>query len=127
MKNNLKKMVAGLVLIFATTFVTDAKAQSYEVYDGDTFSVMFTVVGNTAEDVKFASVGASKWTDFEVIDTKNWNGTGTYKNCLFTFYVLDSVYNSYQIDYYEDGYIWVFQVDDDLKQIGDGWRLTYRD
>lgn len=127
MKNVFKKIAFTSILMIAFAFSSNLKAQSYEVYDGDKFSVMFTVVDDTAEDVKFASVGASKWTDFEVIDTKNWYGTGTNKGCLFTFYVLDSVYNAYQIDYYENDYIMVFQVNhNDLKQIGSGWKLTLR-
>lgn len=108
------------------TMTASAFSQDYEVYDGDVFSVMFTVEHSIAKDVKFASKGAEKWTDFEVIDVKNWNGTGG-NNSIFSFYVLDGKLNSYQIDYYEDGYIWVFKIDNDRKATGGKWKLNKRE
>lgn len=122
-KNVFKKIVITMVVLLTTTL--SAYSQSYEVYDGDGFSVMFVVKNEVAHDVKFASAGDRDWTDFEVIETKNWNGNST-TNCLFTFYVIDGEINAYQIDYYENNYIWVFQIDDDLEQIGDGWKLKLR-
>src|SRR5690554_5256949 len=113
-KNVFKKIVITMVVLLTTTL--SAYSQSYEVYDGDGFSVMFVVKNEVAHDVKFASAGDRDWTDFEVIETKNWNGN-SITNCLFTFYVIDGEINAYQIDYYENNYIWVFQIDDDLEQI----------
>lgn len=112
-----------MVVILATT--VSAYSQNYEVYDGQDFSVMFVVKNEVAHDVKFATRGDSQWTAFEVIETKNWNGQSD-TNCLFTFYVIDGEINAYQIDYYEDNHIWVFQIDHNLEQIGDGWKLNLR-
>lgn len=126
MKKVFQRLVFTLALMLLTVSSSNLKAQDYEVYDGDTFSVMFTVHDNTAEDVQFASVGAEDWADFAVIYTKNWEGKGTQKNCIFTFYVMDGKAHYYQIDYYDQGYVMVFQVDDNKKQIGKGWKLKQR-
>jgi|GEM_PF-4300238 len=117
-----KLMLLGLLLSSVTM-----KAQSFEVYDGDIFSVMFTVRNSVAHDVKFATRGAEKWTDFKVTDTRNWYGQSTMKDCLFTFYVKDEVDNNYQVDYYKHGYVWVFQLNDNRDQIGSGWKLYLRE
>lgn len=113
-----------LVLLVLLTFTSSTFSQNYEVYDGE-FSVMFTVKNAVAEHVQFASKGATKWSDFEVIDTKNWNGHST-TGCLFTFYAVDGKLKGYQIDYYEDDYIWVFAIDDNRKPKGKGWKLERR-
>lgn len=123
-KRSFKTMIIALVVLLTTTI--SAYSQNYEVYDGDEFSVMFVVKNQVAHDVKFASAGDSDWSDFEVIDTKNWNGKGKIKNCIFTFYVIDGEINGYQVDYYEDNYIWVFAIDDNRKQQGSGWKLYLR-
>lgn len=121
MQNRKKTSVLVALLMMAI----NAISQNYEVYDNNEFSVMFVVNNEVAEDVKFANKGDSKWSDFEVIETINWNGQSD-TNSIFTFYVIDGEINAYQIDYYEDNHIWVFQIDDDLAQIGDGWELTRR-
>lgn len=117
-----KNIIVLLTLIMVTTNVI---SQEYEVYDGSEFSVMFVVNNEVAEDVKFANKGDSKWSDFEVIETINWNGQSD-TNCIFSFYVIADDVNAYQIDYYEDNHIWVFEIDGDLEQIGDGWKLNRR-
>lgn len=122
-KKTFKNLI--IVLVVALTTSLSAFSQSYEVYDGKEFSVMFTVRNQVAEDVKFASIGDKTWSDFEVIETQNWNGESD-NGTLFTFYVIDGNIDGYQIDYYENGYIWVFNIDDDLEQVGEGWRLTRR-
>ena len=125
-KNLFQKIAFTFVINKETAITTNFKAQDYEVFDGDKFSVMFIVHDNTAEDVKFASRGASDWADFSVVYTNNWEGKGTQKNCLFTFYVMDGKAKYYQIDYYDLGYIMVFQVDDNKKALGAGWKLKQR-
>lgn len=127
MKNLFKKAIAAIV--FTTMFLgsNDAVAQSYEVYDGDKFSVMFKVNNEVAEDVKFASKGDKQWSSFEVIKTKNWEGKSTMKDCVFTFYVVDGNFEGYQIDYYSTGYIYVFNIDHETQQtVGEGWKLNLR-
>lgn len=121
MKNVFQKIVVALLFMLTTAFTGKFYAQSYEVYDGDKFSVMFTVNNETAEHVQFASVGAADWTDFEVIDSRKGN------KAVFTVFVIDKKINAYQIDYYENGYIWVFNIDDNRKAIGKGWKLTLRE
>lgn len=123
MIKSFKRILIVLVVLLTTTL--SAYSQNYEVYDGKEFSVMFVVRNEVAQDVKFASSGDNDWSDFEVIETKNWNGKSS-TNCIFTFYVIDGDINAYQIDYYEDDHIWVFQIDDDLDQLGDGWKLRLR-
>lgn len=120
MKNVFQKLAVAFVLIIVTSFSSNLKAQSYEVYDGKEFSVMFTVRNETAENVKFASRGAKEWTEFEVLESRNGN------KAVFNAFVIDGQLNGYQIDYYEDGYIWVFNIDDNRKAIGNGWKLTLR-
>lgn len=116
-----------LTTVFFITTAAHVTAQNYEVYDGDEFSVMFTVRNSVAENVKFAPTGATEWTDFKVIDTKNWYGKSNMEGCLFTFYVKDGKNKNFQVDYYEDGYIWVFSIDANKRQNGDGWQLWMRD
>lgn len=114
-----------IVLLSFLMAITNAISQEYEVYDNNEFSVMFVVNNEIAEDVKFANKGDSIWSDFDVIETINWNGQSD-TNCIFSFYVIADDVNAYQIDYYEDNHIWVFEIDGDLKQIGDGWKLKRR-
>lgn len=120
MKNVFKKLAFAFLIVMATAFSSNLTAQEYEVYDGNEFSVMFTVVDGTAENVKFASRGAKNWTEFEVLDSR----AGT--KAVFSAFVIDGQINAYQIDYYEDGYIMVFNIDDNRKAIGKGWKLTRR-
>lgn len=120
MKNVFQKLAVTCILIVVTAFSPSLKAQEYEVYDGDKFSVMFTVADDAIQNVKFATKGASKWTEFEVIDSR----MGT--NALFSTFVIDGQLNGYQIDYYEADYIMVFNIDDNRKAIGQGWKLKFR-
>ncbi len=120
MKNVFQKLAVAFVLIIVTAFSSNLKAQEYEVYDGKEFSVMFTVRNGTAENVKFASKGAKEWTEFEVLESRKG------KKAVFSAFVIDGEINGYQIDYYEDGYIMVFNIDDNRKAIGQGWKLTLR-
>ncbi|WP_234111705.1 MULTISPECIES: hypothetical protein [Chryseobacterium] len=120
MKNVFQKLAVTFCLIMVAAFSSTLKAQDYEVYDGKEFSVMFTVRNGTAENVKFASRGAKTWTEFEVLESRNGN------KAVFNAFVIDGQLNGYQIDYYEDGYIWVFNIDDNRKAIGTGWKLTLR-
>lgn len=121
MKNVFQKFAVVFILMIAVSGFSGFKAQTYEVYDGDKFSVMFTVRNGTAENVKFASKGAKEWTEFEVLESRKG------KNAVFNAFVIDGQINAYQIDYYEDGYIMVFNIDDNRKAIGKGWKLTLRE
>ena len=128
MKNLLQKITFTLMLVFVATINSSLSAQKrYEVYDGAEFSIMFTVNNDIADDVKFASRGDSEWTGFDVYNSHNWEGKGKNKNCIFTFYVRDGKSNRYQIDYYEDNYVMVFQMDANQKAIGSGWKLKLRE
>lgn len=121
MKNLIKNLSVSFALIIVTAFSSSLKAQDYEVYDGDKFSVMFTVANDALENVKFASKGAKNWSEFEVLETR------LGKSAVFSSFVIDGKLNGYQIDYYEDNYIMVFNIDDDRKAIGNGWKLTLRE
>lgn len=120
MKNLLQKLAVTCVFILVTAFSANLKAQEYEVYDGKDFSVMFTVANDAIQNVKFATRGSKSWTAFEVLDARE----GT--NALFSTFVIDGQLNGYQIDYYEADYIMVFNIDDNRKAIGQGWKLTLR-
>lgn len=121
MKNLIKKLSVTFALIIVTAFSSNLKAQDYEVYDGEIFSVMFTVTDDGLENVKFANKGAKNWSEFEVLETRLGN------KAVFSCFVIDGKINGYQIDYYEDGYIMVFNIDDNRKALGKGWKLTLRE
>lgn len=115
--------VALAMLFFGAS--TIATAQQYEIYDGDGWAIRLTVTNGVANKVDFSNEGGS-WINLTILDTKNWNGQSTNKECLFSFYLYYGRDNYYQIDYYRQGYINYFQTDSNFDPIYEPAQLFLR-
>ncbi|HLU51958.1 MAG TPA: hypothetical protein VKZ42_07315, partial [Flavobacteriaceae bacterium] len=70
MKNSLKtiRLVALTTIFFISTFLTEAVAQKYFVYDGDTFSVLITTDNDNTKITNIEFSDNDEWHKFEILD-----------------------------------------------------------
>jgi hypothetical protein len=122
MKNSLKTihLVALTTIFFISTFLTEAVAQKYFVYDGDTFSVLITTDNDNTKITNIEFSDNDEWHKFEILDYSDMDDTDEGG---FIYEVKDGVGNIYYIDYYRDeDYMVVFTEDWE-----DFWELRRRD
>lgn len=122
MKNSLKtiRLVALTTIFFISTFLTEAVAQKYFVYDGDTFSVLITTDNDNTKITNIEFSDNDEWHKFEILDYSDMDDTDEGG---FIYEVKDGVGNIYYIDYYRDeDYMVVFTEDWE-----DFWELRRRD
>lgn len=122
MKNSLKtiRLVALTTIFFISTFLTEAVAQKYFVYDGDTFSVLITTDNDNTKITSIEFSDNDEWHKFEILDYSDMDDTDEGG---FIYEVKDGVGNIYYIDYYRDeDYMVVFTEDWE-----DFWELRRRD
>ncbi len=120
-----RKKILELIAILALIILPHtghASPSNFEIYTAENFAMKF-VVNNKAENVQFAYNGISQWTSAEILETTKRSQAASDQR-QFTFYVMDKEYNSYQIDYYKDQYIWVYKIEwPSLQIIGERWKL----
>ncbi|GAB4347773.1 MAG: hypothetical protein OHK0038_27560 [Flammeovirgaceae bacterium] len=119
----MKKLIFIPLLFALFSLVNLAQAQIYHVYDGSTFSVMFTCNDdNQISSLQFSHGG--KWHDFEVTGYADFEDTSEGG---FIFYCVDGKGDAYAIDYYRDkNQIIVHAMDSDGNYTGTDWTLKRR-
>lgn len=116
----MKKILGTLSIVLFTLFMSsNASAQQYFTYDGDTFSVLLTYNNDNTKLIKVQFSYNGTWSNFRIqsfTDLEDVEGGG------FIYTVLDGKNQEYTIDYYRyDDYIVVHQTD-----TGGEWRLNRR-
>ena len=86
-------------IFFASLFVSQADAQQYFVYDGDTFNVMLTCSSDNSKvlGVSFSNADKSAWVKFELLDFGDFETTDSGG---FRYKAKDGKGRIYWIDYF---------------------------
>lgn len=114
------RFLAIAAFFLVSTFWSQAVAQQYFVYDGDTFSVLITTDRSNKVITKVEFSDDNKWHEFKILDYEDLEDTNEGG---FVYEVVDGVGNIYFVDYYRDeDYIMVHSED-----LSTSWTLTRRD
>jgi len=118
-----------LIISAVILLAVNLQAQNtYFVYDGDDFSIMYLCNDDNTEvlDVQFTSKDANgewKWSKFEAYDFEDFEDTA---NPGFTFHCKDGVGNVFIIDYYRDPDTVTVSAQNKDGSAGNQWHLERR-
>jgi len=124
----MKKLALSIMLVALVGLANLSAQNNYHVYDGSTFSVMFTCGSdNVVSSLQFSakdSNGEWQWNDFDVTDYADLEDTS---DGGFIFYCVDGAGKNFAIDFYRStNKIIVHACDADLNYTGTKWELKRR-
>lgn len=113
-----------LVFILIFSIPKNGYSQHYEVYEDKEGMVSLVRKDAIIQNIQLYANDVTK--KLEVIDTKIWNGQGSNKNCLYTFFLIDEKINPYQLQYFSDGYVILYKANAEEQPIGAGRKLLLK-